>query len=620
MPKEKLTHFDLFSGYGGFSLALEKVYGLRYLKCKHICEKSQQEERSQGRERTSDKQSEMFCSPDGTATLCHTIGFSEIDKYASAVLKCHWPNTKNYGDIKSIDARSLPDFDLLTGGFPCQSFSIAGKRGGFEDTRGTLAFDMLNIAKEKTPKYILAENVKGLMSHDKGRTIKTILASFQELGYAVSIEILNAKNYGVPQNRERVFILGMHIQTICKEIINTGFQAKTDTSVKIIKGFLFQNLLNNLTEVQRLQETASKDLVCGLMVLSAITNGLKGKLKFSNETYKNHWQSFVGLSLKEMRERFTTKLDSSVEKPSIKDGILDTEENTSLSAEIELWQNIEKLWQTLWVEVYPAQSKSTTLTAITQTTEKKTFTYAEMLLTIVSFIIQLRNSSSHLWNEVLLDLIVLKGNTFYEPITSKTEERIIGRSCFIRRSNLSESQRPINCFVVGFRDGSPREVLFERGTDNENKIKVVGELDSETWLKRNESIRRVHSPEGIAPTTPTGQGGGVMTKVAIRVSGDVDKRKVYTSETNACLAANPTSDNTARCVDGTRIRRLTPTECERLMGLPDGWTKFGADFVTGEDGKLYLKQKEISDSQRYKLCGNGVVVNVVEEILKQLII
>lgn len=576
-----MKHFDLFSGYGGFTLALQRVYDTLHSRSTG---KEEQEANTNGN--LSNIESEY--SREFT-----TIGFSEIDKYASAVLKYHWPNTKNYGDITSIDARSLPNFDLLTGGFPCQSFSIAGKRGGFEDMRGTLIFDMLRIAKEKTPKYVLGENVKGLANHDGGRTLKTILASFQELGYTVSIEIINAKNYGVPQNRERIFILGMHIPTVCKEITNNGFQVKTDTSVKIIKGFLFQNLLNNLTEVQKLQETASKDLVCGLMVLNAITNGLNGKLEFSNETYKNHWQSFVGLSLKEMREQFTTKPDNLEEKPNIKDGILSTEENIFHSEETELWQSIEKLWQMLWEEVYQAQSKSTTSTAISQTIEKKTFTYAEMLLTIVSFIIQLRNLSSHLWNEVLLDLIVLKGNTFYEPITNQTEERIIGRSCFIRRSNLSSTQQPDNCFVIGFRDGSPREVFFEREGNEINTgenaqrnevaycLNAGGDKHRGSYIKQlNNPIHsnnRLYSEEGISPALNTAQGGNRQPKI-------------------------PTD---------SRIRRLTPTECERLMGLPDGWTA---------KGLINDKEVEISDSQRYKLCGNGVVVNVVEEILKNIIL
>ena len=137
------------------------------------------------------------------------VGFSEIDKYATQIYKKHFPNHKEYGDITKINAPTLPDFDLLVGGFPCQAFSIAGKRGGFDDTRGTLFFEVAWILRDKKPKYFLLENVKGLLSHDSGRTFSTIIEALQEIGYGVSWKVLNSKNFGVPQNRERVFIFGI---------------------------------------------------------------------------------------------------------------------------------------------------------------------------------------------------------------------------------------------------------------------------------------------------------------------------------------------------------------------------------------------------------------------------
>lgn len=121
---------------------------------------------------------------------------------------------KNFGenykprDIREVDSFEIPEFDVLCAGFPCQSFSIAGKRMGFEDTRGTMFFEIARIAKDRKPKYLFLENVKGLFSHNKGRTFATILATLDELGYNVEWECLNSKNFGVPQNRERVFIIG----------------------------------------------------------------------------------------------------------------------------------------------------------------------------------------------------------------------------------------------------------------------------------------------------------------------------------------------------------------------------------------------------------------------------
>jgi len=135
------------------------------------------------------------------------IGYSEIDKYAIQIYEKHFKH-KNYGDATTINAAELPDFDLLVGGFPCQAFSIAGKRLGLEDSRGTLFYDIARIAKEKRPQHLLLENVKGLLSHDNGRTFKLIISTFAELGYNLEWQVLNSKNHGVPQNRERVFIIG----------------------------------------------------------------------------------------------------------------------------------------------------------------------------------------------------------------------------------------------------------------------------------------------------------------------------------------------------------------------------------------------------------------------------
>ena len=123
-------------------------------------------------------------------------------------LDCGCTPPRNYGDITKIKAEELPGFDCLVGGFPCQAFSIAGKRKGFEDTRGTLFFDLARILRAKQPRLFVFENVKGLLSHDGGHTFKTIIATIDELGYDCQWQVLNSKNFGVPQNRERVYIVG----------------------------------------------------------------------------------------------------------------------------------------------------------------------------------------------------------------------------------------------------------------------------------------------------------------------------------------------------------------------------------------------------------------------------
>ncbi len=186
--KYRFKYIDLFAGIGGFHQAMNSIGG----KC---------------------------------------VFASEIDKNARISYEANykgdspWLFKNNYKyfneDINNITnpSKEIPDFDVACGGFPCQPFSIAGSRKGFTDTRGTLFFNIANIvnAKRKSgraPKVLLLENVKGLKTHDKGRTLQVILETLDELGYSVSFKVLNAKFFGVPQNRERLFIVCWDKETV----------------------------------------------------------------------------------------------------------------------------------------------------------------------------------------------------------------------------------------------------------------------------------------------------------------------------------------------------------------------------------------------------------------------
>ena len=161
---KKITFIDLFAGIGGIRIAFERAGG----EC-------------------------VFTSEwDEPCQVMYEANFGE----------------KPWGDITKIKADDVPDHDILTGGFPCQSFSIIGNKLGFADTRGTLFFDVERILKTKQPKAFLLENVKQLVSHDKGRTFKVILEKLENLGYFVHYKILNGLDFGVPQKRERIMIVG----------------------------------------------------------------------------------------------------------------------------------------------------------------------------------------------------------------------------------------------------------------------------------------------------------------------------------------------------------------------------------------------------------------------------
>jgi len=192
-----MKYLSLFSGIGGFELGIQQAYEKLRIKNEEQGVQGVGNKKRQRSQRTNFRTDGLTC-----------IGYSEIDKYAIQIYQKHFPNHKNYGDITEIKAEELPDFDLLVGGFPCQAFSIAGKRKGFKDTRGTLFFEIARIIRQKQPRLLLLENVKGLLSHNKGDTFLTIIQSLDELGYDLQWQVLNSKNHGVPQNRERVFIIG----------------------------------------------------------------------------------------------------------------------------------------------------------------------------------------------------------------------------------------------------------------------------------------------------------------------------------------------------------------------------------------------------------------------------
>jgi len=166
--KDKIKFIDLFSGIGGFRLGLEKA-------------------------------SERF----------RCVWSCDWDKYANKIYTERFGEENHYpSDVRGVNAEEIPDFDLLCAGFPCQSFSVAGKRKGFQDPRGTLFFEICRIAKAKRPPLLLLENVRGLLSNDRGQTFYTVLRELGRIGYWVEWQVLNSKHFGVPQNRERVFIIG----------------------------------------------------------------------------------------------------------------------------------------------------------------------------------------------------------------------------------------------------------------------------------------------------------------------------------------------------------------------------------------------------------------------------
>jgi len=319
------------------------------------------------------------------------IGACEIDEYARRVYGKHFPGVTIHNDASTLSPDSLPQFDVLCAGFPCQAFSIAGKRRGFKDTRGSLFFEIARIAKEKRPRYLLLENVKGLLSHDKGETFRTIIRTLDEVGYDAEWQLLNSK-YHVPQNRERLFIIGHLRGERTRQVFPLGESGE-------------------------------------------INDSTQGKTSEKGER---------------IRSRYTRTIDAN----------------------------------------------------------------------------------------------------------------------------------------------------YWKGGSHGSLIKQIGTIG-------NSQAQRVYDSDGISCTLKAEGGGqGAKTGLYYMSNTNANMKQRYQERDNTWTLS--TNNNEFGLKDGSRIRRLTPIECERLQGFPDNWTKYGKD------------NEEISDTQRYKMCGNAVTVDVIEYIAKNL--
>lgn len=219
--KKVFKHLELFAGIGGFRRAID-----------------------------------LYCKDNNLYSKC--VGFSEIDKYATLTYKSNFDTSNEIeigdiqeftSDIKNIE--SLPDFDLLSGGFPCQAFSMMGEQRGFEDNRGNLFYNIIDILSIKKPKYVLLENVRNIKNHDKGRTYKEIVRSLEDdAGYYVTSDIFNTADFGLPQTRRRIFFFAIRKDLIdnpvyldSQEVKDTTIHLNGSTSLK-----KYKNVLDNLLE------------------------------------------------------------------------------------------------------------------------------------------------------------------------------------------------------------------------------------------------------------------------------------------------------------------------------------------------------------------------------------
>ena len=240
----KIKIIDLFAGMGGIRLGFEQAFKEKGFNIECIL--------------TSDKK--------------HT---------AIKALEKNFSHKKIVGDITKIDINTIPDFDFLLGGFPCQTFSSAGNRDGFCDTRGTLFFDIERILKAKKPQGFLLENVEGLVTHDNGKTLDTILKSLNDLNYTVSWKVINSKDYSLPQSRKRIYIVGFFNDKFNFSSLQTklekNFREIQEHGLKTIQSDFTKKLLSHFS-IDELKGKAIKDKRGGLNNINSWDFGLKGEV------------------------------------------------------------------------------------------------------------------------------------------------------------------------------------------------------------------------------------------------------------------------------------------------------------------------------------------------------
>ena len=248
MIRKTIRYIDLFSGIGGFREGLSRAGGF----------------------------------------AC--VGHCEIDKYADRSYRALFDTKGEWfcDDIRKADPSDLPDFELLCGGFPCQSFSIAGNRGGFSDPRGTLFFEIARLTAAKRPAYLLLENVPGLLNHDGGRTFAAILHTLDGLGYGMEWQVLNSKDFHVPQSRKRVYLIG-YLDERCRGKVFPFTETAGTSLVQVLPG----------AQGERIYST--KGISC---TLAAQTGGFGGKtglyevgLPIKENTKKGYKMAYPGDSI-----------------------------------------------------------------------------------------------------------------------------------------------------------------------------------------------------------------------------------------------------------------------------------------------------------------------------------
>jgi DNA-cytosine methyltransferase len=592
--------------------------------------------------------------------------FAEVDKFPCAVLAHHYPDTPNLGDVTNVNWKSVEPVDLIVGGSPCQSFSVAGKRLGLDDDRGNLAIKYLSIVDTLRPTWFVFENVPGLLSSGGGRDLEIFLNEIEKIGYIFDLDILDAQFHGLAQRRRRLFICGRSVESLLKK--------KTTFSALIICQCLQEILHGTLIEMWRKLENAHPKYESAS--LSSV--GVKKRIKlFGIVGEKNNWQMLLNHLIDAFQKSKREQKKSGAfrgekEADTIQGGPLmglKTVDRFTLTEEL-LKKDLEDLYQVM--------KSFTTSTETNKTTIQKIYMCSKAALTIGKLILLLNQSSPSFWTAASSTLMCLEEYTGYARQTSSNFfgdlERVQFWFDFIR-----EAERTVNTIRdIRVRNFGSIFSLGESVSGNHPPSRESGagvaegiapclrgrsnsshKEDSETYIPEispamkardykgpssdgdgdgdglplvAHTLRAEHdaSEDGtgrgtplvpvafqaaasssqsmdvrtIAPPLDVGKAGAVSVYGFLPGQGSGAGGIGFEKETAPTLRSGCDKYG---LLNKTGVRRLLPIETERLQGFPDGYTNIAY-------GRPQHPDQICPDGPRYKALGNSMAVPVMRWI------
>lgn len=579
------------------------------------------------------------CSGIEAATVAwHPLGwraafFSEIEKFPRAVLAERWPDVPIHGDFTTIDEGDYEQIDLLVGGTPCQDFSVAGLRAGLAGDRGNLTLEFANLSQRLRPRWLVWENVPGILSIDGGAALRLFLDMLEDLGYILDIDILDAQFFGVPQRRRRLFVCGQRSDDLIRQRTDSSALTIAQCWLEILHGILLA-LLPEYASGPEFSASPSRS-----------RDGIARRMKLFDFPGETENSAPLRENLIDALARYLTERSISVAPRGV-GGRVPIREDRSTASETDRPSShiVESLRMSL-VESCEVMRSFTTSTETSGTTLQQIYTCSQAALHIARLIARLNPSSPCFWNAASSALTTLEAFTNYARWTGRSlfgdVERRSSWRHFIRQAERSSNALrrigvrdfgkvlPLSESLRG--DPPPRR---EAGQDVARPIAGCAEGGS-GWCGDADTADNLISFHGSQDpdisddvTHPIGsQSNGFGQYIAFGIDSDcIDRSGEGADKTpgkrsglgierelaQAIRAKRPgavafavqeirrsAAHQNQSASGGFQVRRLTVEECERLQGFPDGYT---------------LLPGHSSDGPRYRALGNSMCVNVMSWI------